>query len=80
MELTALELYNNQHSKDHEKALFKLWDKVYVHSKQYPGLEGEVLTVIAIDDSRKIDEDNILFNYLVQGFPYPLWEHELEKI
>jgi len=80
MNLGGIKLYNNLHNKNHEKAKFKLNEKVLIHKKDYPEIDGKVCEVIALEYTEDDEQGNPIFEYLVCGFQFLLWEYELEKI
>lgn len=75
------EEFAKYHAHNQSGAKFKIYEQVILRREKDPiRYNGRMFTVTGIGCTDHDDEGNPIFEYSVKGFPYLMWEHELEKI
>lgn len=75
------EEFAKYHRHNHSKAKFKINEAVILRRKADPiDQNGNIFTVNGIGYGDYDDSGEPIFEYSVKGFPYLMWENELEKI
>ena len=76
------EYFSEMHSDNLSVAKYKIGEEVIYNPLEtnFPGVRGQKLVVTGVSWADSDDKGRPVFEYSLGGFPYLVWENELEKI